>query len=361
MSLPTDHEVAGFRNSFPLIPITCLLVSVGCLHDPQAPESTGPDLAGFIELWENYEELYPLFVYKGVDWVQVMQEYYLQAAECSTDEELLEVTVAMMEELQDPYIYLCSSETQDTIMTCQPEYDPNVDMDVLLNNYLIPNGFQGYQEGMGWCDPAVLPYAYFDTLLSENDTLGVAALDSFVSACNALELPSLILDVRMNPSGMRAEYHSFDHTVPSRFTSKARVCAWYRTRAGAEYDQYHDWHPWITPDGPAQFTGTVYLLAGGGCDQAAEDLAANLERFPNVVIVGDTTSGQVSEVSFSNYLGIEGNWKISGVESTILTYDKSWVEGNGVPPDVYVEATPGDFAAGVDPVLEYAIQQLRTD
>ena len=84
-------------------------------------------------------------------------------------------------------------------------------------------------------------------------------------------------------------------------------------------------------------------------------MIANFRNFPNVVILGDTTRGSVS------YLGMNQlteNCSYAYVTETILTYQHHWIEGNGIYPDIVVEATEADFAAGIDPVLDYAIEML---
>ncbi|HOP27548.1 MAG TPA: S41 family peptidase [Candidatus Sabulitectum sp.] len=363
MFFPTEplRRTAGLTSASVLLSI---LLFTGCLHDPQGvspqPEL---DLSGFAMVWDSYEGSYPLFVVKGIEWMEVCEEYYPMAVDCDNDEDLREVIAGMLGELQDPALILVSPELQDTIRTFEKQYQFNVDTDVLMENYLEPNGFQGYAQGFGWCDPEVLPYAFFDTLPTGQDTLAVAALDSFVSRCVELDVPAVILDVRMNPSCDERDglFHNFDRTVMARFIDKARVCGWYRVRSGLVYDQFHDWHPWIVPEGPVQYNGTVYLLAGGGCLQAAEDMVVNMENFPHVVVLGDTTGGSITETGDFIPLGMENGWMASSAVSTLLTYDKDYVEGNGFPPDIYIEATPGDFAAGVDPVMEYAMEMAGSN
>lgn len=358
MFFPTE-PVRGALTMIRVFLLLPVFLLSGCLHDPQGlspqPEL---DLSGFAMVWDSYEVSYPLFVLKGIEWMGVCEEYYPMAVECGTQEELRGVMTQMLGELQDPALILVSPELQDTIKTFEKQYQFNVDTDVLMENYLEPNGFQGYAQGFGWCDPGVLPYAFFDTLPTGQDTLAVAALDTFVSRCVELDVPAVIIDVRMNPSCEERDglFHNFDRTAIARFTDKSRVCGWYRTRSGLVYDQFHDWHPWIVPEGPAQYVGTVYLLAGGGCIQAAEDLVVNMEHFPNVVVLGDTTGGSVTETGMFIPLGMEDGWMASSAVSTLLTYDKEYVEGSGFPPDIHVEATPGDFAAGVDPVMDYAME-----
>ncbi len=82
----------------------------------------------------------------------------------------------------------------------------------------------------------------------------------------------------------------------------------------------------------------------------------NLINFPNVVLVGDTTGGSVSALS---NVEIADLWYTQVVQKTILTYQKHWIEGAGIPPDFYVKSTESDFAAGIDPVLDFALELLE--
>ncbi len=45
-------------------------------------------------------------------------------------------------------------------------------------------------------------------------------------------------------------------------------------------------------------------------------------------------------------------------KTTIYLRDGNWLEGNGMAPDIFVETTPADLAAGTDPVFEYALELI---
>ncbi len=335
------------------------LVYTGCLHNPGTVTGPEYDISSFINIWEGYESDYPLFTYKDINWINVAQDYYPLAEQVQSGEEMMMLIGDMLAELEDPALFLISPDG-DTIHTCVREYQSNVDMSVLLENYLEPNGYAGYEGGFGWCDPQILPYAYFDTLSCMENTAAVTALDEFIAQCILHDVPAVILDVRMNPVGTRY-YSWFNPLTMSRFLEFPQVGAVYRYRIGPKYDQYSDFHPAIDPAGPNQYLGTVYLLTGGGCTQAAEDMAANMEYFPNTVLIGDTTAGSSTAVNIV-YVYTESAdepWLVPIGYSTLLTYQYQWVENAGVAPDISVEATEADFAAGVDPVLEYAMNLLE--
>lgn len=342
--------------AFPLL-VMQLFIS-GCLHDPQGPPVANGDVTIFLNAWEKLESDYPLFLYKGINWNELTNDYYYQAAECTTDEELIQLCAEMVGELEDPSLFFFNPVSGDTIHSFNRDYEVNVDMDVLLDNYLTDLGFRGVVQGFGSCDPEIFPYIYFEHLPNAYiDTLAVPAFDAFIQECVDLELPAIAIDLRMNPQYSSGGQTGYNKLVMSRLMSRARVSAVYRYRCGPGYGMVTDFHPWIQPAGDAQFLGDVYLLVGGGCSHAAEDIAVNLSRFDNMHLLGDTTAGDIT-ITSSIKLGVEGDWKMKYGFVTVLTNGYHWVQDVGIPPDVLIEAGPGDFAAGTDPVMDYLIEEM---
>lgn len=338
------------------------LVFLGCLHSPQAIEEPGTDIEGFIMFFEDYEELCPYFAHKDLNWKEMGEVYYPLAARCETQDELLEVITEMLTELQDSAIYLYKTdeygEIEETVYPYIRDYETNYDMSVLVEQYLELNGWagwnEGYSHGFGWCDPAILPYAFLDSIVGYDFLPAPNSLDPFIAECIELDVTAIILDIRMNPH--TTVLSGGGHQLMGRFAAKSYPGAIYRSRSGPEYNQYTDIRPAVYPAGPLQYTGTVILLLGENCNRDSESMTANFINFPNVVLVGDTTRGSVSRMSD---VTIADDWHCKVVCTTTLTYDKFWIEGAGIPPDIYVEATEADFAAGVDPVLDYAIEMLE--
>ncbi len=340
--------------------VFCLLLFASCLHDPESVPEPKVDISPFVSVWEKVEQNYPLIAKKEINWMGIGEAYYNSACACESEKELIELIVDMIGELEDPALFLISP-AGDTIRPYTREFESNVDMTVLLENYLEPNGYQGNTEGFGWCDPSVLPYACFSYLPSEYDSITMAIFDDFIKQCDSLELSEIIIDIRMNPfsiysGNIRRPWYPFD--VMSRFVDRMKTAAIYRIRVGLEYDAYHDWHPTIRPAGENQYTGTVYLLVGGACTQAAEEMAVNMAQLSNVVLVGDSTAGSNTAVFINGYPSSEGLWVVATGFCTLLSHSRNWVEDVGFPPDILVETTAEDFAAGVDPVMEYAMGLL---
>ncbi len=344
---------------------TCVVLTAltllfsGCLLEPEenVPQSE-IDVTDFYTVWESFESFYPLFIEKDIDWVEVAREYYPMALEVESVEELSLLTADMISILEDPSLFVITP-SGERVYPFMKEYTSNVDMSVLMDNYLVPNGFVDHVEGFGWCDPAVLPYAFFDSLPTSFDTLAAPAFDDFIGACVDEGVPAIILDIRMNPFARRKSYR-YSHYVMSRFLEHSRIGAVYRYRVGPEYDMLSDYHPAIDAAGPNRFYGTVYLLIGGECLNGSEDMAANMNYFPNTITVGDTTGGSCNYINMvSCGQGTDSTWSVAYGRGTTLTHDYHYIEGVGVPPDLYVESTEADFAAGIDPVMEYAMGLIQ--
>ena len=354
---PYSKRNAIMRRIILVLPALVFLL-IGCLHSPQAIEEPSAYIEGFISLFEIYEEYCPYFAHKNIDWKELAALYYPMASQCETEEELIQVVTEMLAELQDPAVCLYISGG-DVIYPYIKEYELNYNMDVLVEQYLEPGGWagweEGYTEGFGFCDPAVLPYVFMDTVPDFPFPYALDSLDAFVAQCIELDVPAVIIDIRMNPYAV--SNHFCAHELMGRFTDHSRAGAIYRSRSGPEYYQYWDSRPAVFPAGPDQYTGTVILLVGENCINRSENMTANFMNFPNVVLVGDTTGGSVSNIGGS--ISITESWRCKFVDETILTYNKHWIEGAGIPPDIFVEATEADFASGVDPVLDYAIDMLE--
>jgi len=339
------------------------ILFTGCLHSPVAPRESSDFIEDFEEIWFSYQWEYPLFMYREINWLEVGNEYYYLVNQCTTREDfylLLEDLLGMFQDSaicfetyeEDPSNPGDIAPPESWVYPWQKEYTSNVDYDVLVDNYLQQYGLQVCTLGVACCDPELLPYLMIDHLPADyQGSEAMQFVDSFISLCNSLGTPAIILDLRVqNQRG------TMSNSLPGRFTESTYTSVILRSRAGPDYWNYYDVVQAVKRSGPEQFTGTVYVLMGEQNCGAAEILCAELSYNPKVVLVGDQTMGSVSI-----YGGITttSNIHVRVPQKTVLMRDGTWLEGVGVPVDVYVETTPGDFTSGVDPILEYAIEQLE--
>jgi len=101
----------------------------------------------------------------------------------------------------------------------------------------------------------------------------------------------------------------------------------------------------------------MVVLVDGGSASASEIMAGALQDYDRAKLIGTTTYGK----------GLIQNWiplvdESGAVRVTIarwLTPKEQQIQGNGLTPDITVEFTEEDIAAGNDVQLESALQYLQ--
>jgi len=159
----------------------------------------------------------------------------------------------------------------------------------------------------------------------------------------------VVIDLRMNGGGSLETSKS----IAARFSDQWLLAYFLVYRAGpASYELGEPVPEYLYP---AQVHGgPVIALIGESCASAAEFFALCCQEVPTISLAGDTTLGEVNGPAFYN-LGFGCMYTVP-VMTALAADTTTWIQGVGVPPDIYVEATEADFAAGVDPVMEYALE-----
>jgi C-terminal processing protease CtpA/Prc len=75
-------------------------------------------------------------------------------------------------------------------------------------------------------------------------------------------------------------------------------------------------------------------------------------RLPNVTLVGDRTVGATAN---PGTFPLANGWSYTVSRWIEYTADNAVIEDNGISPDVFVPASAADFAAGRDPVIDWAL------
>ncbi|MBD3370371.1 hypothetical protein GF402_08425 [Candidatus Fermentibacteria bacterium] len=331
------------RLALPVVLILC-----GCIDSPATTEPPNPYASELELLWELFDGEYAGFRTSGVDWQGVLQSYLPLADTVSSEEGMTYLMSDLLGELSDPSVVLISPQG-DTLRPFDPSAEQNCDLDLLLG-YLEPWDFQWRQEGIwGFClageDSA--GYVVFE---SWDAGLNVSLFDNLLQTVPVE--PGLIIDARLCGGGVESSVYK----VVRRFVDVQRAGYLWRERQGAGTQDLTDPEPfWMVPR-PWRYQGEVVVLSGGANRGQAEAFPCMMGQLPQVTVIGDTTLGA-------------GNWPADTFELTgdrqalcpvrvVLRPDSEAIQGAGVPPDLYVEATEDDFSQGIDPVLEEAFELL---
>jgi carboxyl-terminal processing protease len=332
--------------------MTILLVLLtGCIDDPVVNTIPGEYQQEYTLLWNLFNDEYVGFALKQTDWDALFEEYLAQAQALDSREEMTALTIALLGNLEDCNVSLFDP-SWNQIPAFEPEISVNFDMDVLMS-YLEPGGYQWMQTGIwGYClaGPDSVPYF---VVSSWDPSLNISLFDNVLLPL--LEEPGVIIDLRMNSLGAQGPASNFVR----RFVDQIRVGHMDQERSGSESHELADPVPVnLIPRG-WHFQGQVVLLTGETNSGVCEMFICDMGELPNVISVGDTTLG-AGNWSFQ-YRELVDGWRVSCPTLTLLRADSTPVEGNGVPPDIFVDVTEDDFQAGIDPVLEYAFEYLNAE
>ena len=108
----------------------------------------------------------------------------------------------------------------------------------------------------------------------------------------------------------------------------------------------------VTPTGPRQFRGPVFVLSNRRSYSTAENFILAMRSLPNVTVIGDTTAA-ASGARIVRELA--NGWTYQLPEWIEYTTDHRAYEGIGLAPDGVVKGTLQDSQRAVDAALERAL------
>lgn len=301
----------------------------------------------FEQLWSDFDQHYAIFPERGVNWADQYELFRPMVSKNTTDQELFDVFREMLIPLDDGHVQL--SKPNEQIFFSNTYYrtkleDELFDLELIERDY-ITSGSKKMSDGhltLGWIgDLGYVHLRHIYTFLYTNEFL-----DYFADA------KGLILDLRHNGGGnMNYVFSQF-----GRFTREERITHRSKTRNGPGKDDYTDWYEWIVYPEGEYYDKPLVLLTDRYTMSAAERATMAFKTLPNLVHIGDTTNGSISTM-----IGRElaNGWMYTVSPQKVEFVDGISYEAKGLVPDILVENTAEEMAAGQDKALEAAINHLK--
>jgi hypothetical protein len=329
-----------------------MLSACGSLMPATAESPTSATYtAQFDAVWNTFDQQYPYFEQKKVDWNAVRARYRPAAAAATNQAELAAVVRDMLANLHDQHVALRDPNGR-TIPTWTAANFVNWDAGV-WEQYVRRAGWVQGQRNWGYAvfhgDAAEVPYIAIGSWRPEQVKLADldAALERFRSA------PALIIDVRMNAGGDTRLAYEF----AARFAPTARPAEYLQYRSGPGHADFAAPQArTLAPRGAWQFTRPVMLLMGRGSASANESFIAAMRELPNVTTVGDTSAGSSGNPAVYQ---LGGGWMYTVSRAIDYTAEQQVIEDAGIAPMIPVSTSPADFEQGRDPVLEFALSRFN--
>ena len=327
-----------------------LLVSLSAAHGQGSDNARDPEL-NFEYVWKAMDRTYAQFGVKHVDWDALYRVYRPQVTPATTDEELWNILLTMLQHLNDSHVCLADGTRRNCGGLTEGLKPDDFSLDLVKSKYLQGRFTDalGGSFTSGWLADGIGYLHIGDFKHGIEPT--TQAIDAFMS--EFAKARAIVVDVRGNPGGNARVVG----LVANRFADRKRHYMRVQTRYGPRHDDLSpvDYRN-VEPGGPIQFTDPTVLLTHRLSASGADDFALAMRVLPHVTVVGDPTEGAFG-AQFPDRM--PNGWVLWVAFKTATDHNGVCYGGLGVPPDLRVWNTPAHIAAGTDRVLEFGQQLLE--
>jgi hypothetical protein len=331
---------------YPLYIVLFIISVSGCSDMFVAPGERDDPVTVFDVLWKDFNDYYPFFDIKDVDWDDVYTVYRERIAETADAAEIFLIYEEMLSRLEDGHVNLHTPYGVTQYTGWYDRYPRNFALSIVTGRYLDGGGAVTGNGNIvyGWIGP--VGYVHIGTFAEEDGWHRSidAVLDELAGA------PALIVDVRSNGGGS-SNNALF---IARRFADRERLYTYTQYRDGPAHGDFTPVRGrTVKPGGAQQFLKPVALLTNRRTFSAAEDFSLAMRELPHVVHVGDTTGGGFGNPIFRE---LPNGWTYRLPVWRQLTSDKENLEGIGIGPNVHITMTGNMNLFGRDTIIENAIE-----
>lgn len=335
-----------------LLTLAVILPAASCVHAPVLARQAEPPAARrmayvdqFDSLWTRFQQVYPSFAYKRIDWETQRALYRPRAERARSQNELVAVLLAMLAPLRDLHVWFVDPRGQ-VVPTYRPSGLANFDRERWASalrdaNYITRTGNTG--------DGFVGGYAYLH-IDSWKAPVDEELLDAMMQRARTSE--GLIIDVRTNAGGSDATALAF----ASRFTVRPFAASYVQINTDPRVkDIEMPLARTIAPRGTWQYTRPVVVITGRRGYSATESFVAAMRTLPQVTVVGDTTGGASGNPTT---FPLGNGWQFTVPRWLEFGPDRQPIEWRGVAPHLTMAWDPQRYDSQRDPLIDAAVGLL---
>lgn len=326
--------------------LTCALLcalgpALGCTPK-QAPEAT------FEQLWLDFDEAYGGFDIRGLDWDAIYEQYRPLVHDDMSDDELFEVMADMLAETNDGHVHITAPGrvhwSANQIRRERIGHE-RFDLELVRREYLGDDfSTDAWGDHTRGTLPSGHPYVHF---AATHDQLPV--LNRMRG--QAEEAGGLVIDLRHNNGG---DFTWALETLAD-WCSTPRPVFRSRTRNGPARDEFTEWFEWSLDCRGDDVTFDIVVLLDRYTISAGERAVLALATFDTVTFIGEPTNGAISTTVGRE---LPNGWYVSIAIQEVFSIGGTTIEGVGFFPDEMIVNDPAQMQAGVDEVLERAMELL---
>ncbi|OIK02761.1 S41 family peptidase [Streptomyces monashensis] len=335
------------------------------------PASIDPRTA-FDVFWQTFEENYPFFAAKGIDWHAVRDRYRPLVRQDTTKDRLFAILSRMVRPLYDAHVVVADGRRHFAEVRRGTEV-PSEELDAKAKKFIVARdlGDAAHRQdfGAGRITYADLPgdlgylrlsgfggYAGKDAPYTAEQAELDRALNTVLDAGRTKRLKGLVIDLRVNGGGA----DSLGIRIAQRLTDTPYTAYAKRARNDPADPARHtrpEPVPVVPADAP-RYTGPVAVLTGGSTVSAGETFTqALIDRPGPTVRIGQATQGVFSDVMERC---LPDGLAFTLPNEEYLTRTGRTFDGTGIPPQLTEPVfTEEEFAKNRDSAFDRAVSLLR--
>lgn len=345
LPIPTSFAGAGLPAVASAFLLLLLLLSGACEKALLGGDPDTAPTAVFDALWEDVNNRYSYFEEKGIDWDSIRAAFRPRVADQMSDTELFGLLAEMLFALEDGHVNLTSTFGRSRNWEWFLDYPPNFNANIVERHYLGRDFHQVGPFRAQLIDGAL--YVYYGSFAG---TVEEAHLDALLALADGSE--GLIIDIRDNGGG------SVENAgrIASCLAEEPLVYARRRIKTGPGRDEFSAWENLlIQPRSGSRYAGKVAVLTNRQTYSAANAFAQMARVLPNAVLIGDRSGGGGGTPVYGE---LPNGWTYRFSATQSVSPSGEHLEF-GVPVDIGAALVPEDEQAGVDTVIERALEWVR--
>nr|CAA6824595.1 MAG: Peptidase family S41 [uncultured Thiotrichaceae bacterium] len=330
----------------------------------------------FEHLWHNFNDYYAFFNQRGVDWQQQYVTYRPQVNDDMSQEALFAVLSDMLAPIDDAHVSL---DTYDDDFSPEQPDNLTTDLHRVFQRQSVIRDFDEFSDAQlnvvrevqqtylsntkqsGGSDNEVvlwgklsrnIGYLQLNSMadIGNNDFTAIKHIMQQVIS-DLQDVDALVIDVRLNGGG----FDGISMIIANYFarTEQLAMSKYTNNWQG----RTHNVEAYLKPT-EQQLHVPIALLSSDMTVSAAEIFLLTMRSIPDVSVVGEASSGALSDILSKTLLN---GMEVSLSNEIYLDHAGRNFEGSGVPVDIATTAFDLDgFAKGRDTALEAAIEHLKT-
>jgi len=326
-----------------LILILSTFCLVACFDKPK--EFENDNFGNFEALWHIIDTRYCYLDYKNINWDSIYNVYSERVDENLDKRQLFDLFGEMLDELQDGHVNLYSSFDISRYRKWFTDYPNNFNSSIIFSKCYLGEKYR-IAGGMryGKIADGSIGYIYYGDFSSTFSDSNIRNIFEDFSTCEGL-----IIDVRHNGGGLLTNAEQ----LASYFFDNDTITGYIQHKTGNGHSDFskpvavktftHKKIEWRLP---------VIILTNRHSYSATNDFVCRMKYCSRATIVGDCTGGG-GGLPISSEL--PNGWMVRFSASPMLDAEMQHIEW-GIEPDVKIDMTSADEQAGIDTIIETAIE-----